>query len=402
MLLADQTRGVLTGDLLGALAVAAAVCVRRPLLRLGLIILLGGLGFVWDNAAILAFAPALFASVASTRTVIWRQRSRAALVVLGAAALPVAVLLFNHFWYAARPEYVVSPPVDSSPHLSVIWSHITHPEPLFGFYAPELLRFGGWVALLWLLALCVWAFAVALRHRRVEPAVAAAVFAVVLLGVLSVQDTQWNFSPDLYLNGARFLLTMPIGAWVVAHYTLAALRDSGSLDGGWKGYLRPATLTGGIAAVALASAITAQAGFGSQLKGIIAAGTYSNSGVQIQSPAELLTSCAQLAPVYRKARAQILISLDQPFAYGCAAQSGLNTLFPPYDRRPWLVNAAFTRRVERILLWGGINCQQPRLKPGTGRCVPLAYGAELLITPPRTVAQTLARGGTTIYRPPPS
>jgi hypothetical protein len=396
----DQLKGVQTGDLIAACAVAASIGVKQPHRRLALGVALAGVAFIWDNASVIATGPALMAVIGSEFGVL-RQQPRRSLVTLACAALlPLALLVGNHLWYSAHPGYVVSPPVDTSLHLSVLWRHLLHPTPLFGIFAPELAR-SPWTTLVWIVGVLAGALWVARITRRVEPAMAALGFIGVLTVVLSVADTGWNFQANVYLTGGRFMFLMPMGAWVVAYYTLVAARESER--GLWPHMLRrlhvkSATAIGAIALVALVSTAVAQASFRSQLKPLIASAAGPGAAVQLRDAPELLSECAAVTPLYHQYRAQILVSMDQPFAYGCATESGLNTLFPPYDRRPWLVHAAYTKPVRRVLLWGGINCQQPPLKPGVGVCTPLAAGAELLVTPPRPVASTLARMGWTVYR----
>ncbi len=400
----DQLKGVQTGDLLAAGAIAASIAVNKPLPKLALMVVLAGVGFVWDNASVVATGPALLAAVGADFGELKRRPGRSLAVFGGAVLTPLALVAFNHFWYAAHPGYIVSPPVPTALMPSVLVGHLDHPGPLLGAYAPELLR-SPWIALAWVVGVPICAAAVWWRTRRVEPGLAALGFAGVLLVLLSVADTRANFRPDIYLTGARFMFLMPMGAWVVVHHTLATLRDAPRDFRSGKTLshrlrIPSAAAMSVIAVCTLASTAVAQASFRSQVKPLIAFGLGPGAGVQMQDASELLSECATVTGLYRKYRAQVLVSLDQPFAYGCAAQSGLNTLFPPFERRPWLVKAARNRKVDRILLWGGINCQPtPPLSPKVGVCTPLPAGAELLVTPPRSVAATLAVMGVRVYRP---
>jgi hypothetical protein len=398
----DQLKGVQTGDLFAAGGVAASILMRREQRRLALMVLLAGVGLVWDNASVIATAPALITAVAGDLPVLRRDLRRSLMSLCAGAVIPVGLLALNHFWYPAHPGYVVSPPVDTSLHLSVLWNHLTHPAPLFGSFAPELLRVP-WVALAWVLGVPAAAIVIGAITRRLQPAVAGAVFLAVLCVVLSVADTGWNYQPSIYLTGTRFLFLMPMGVWVVSYYSIVALRRSGvrlALPQAIRDrrLLSPAATL--LVLVTVASAVVAQISFRAQVDPLISFGVGSGSGVQMQDANDVLTPCEPVTELYRHYRAQILVSLDQPFAYGCAAQTGINTLFPPYDRRPWLVKAAFRRRVTRIALWGGINCGTTPLKRSIGVCTPLPLGVVLLVTPSRTVAATLALMHWAVYTPP--
>ncbi len=399
----DQLKGVQTGDLLAAGAIAGSIVLRNPWRRLALMVALAGVAFVWDKATVIATGPALMAAAGADLAVLRDRWRRTVVTLLAALLVPAALVAFSHFWYAAHPGYVVSPPVDTSPEPSVLWGHLIHPGPLFGAYAPELLR-SPWIALAWIVGVLSFAGAAARRTRRIEPALAALGFVGILLVVLSVADTRSNFQPDVYLIGARFMFLMPMGAWVVVHHALAASHESPrdplsdiALSRRWR--ISSVAAIGVIAVLAVVSTAVAQVSFRSQVRPLITFGLSSKSGVQMQNASELLADCQTVTALYRRHRAQVLVSLDQPFAYGCAAQNGLNTLFPPYDRRPWLVKAASNRPVERILLWGGINCQPLRpLSRKVGVCTPLPDGAELFVTPRRSVAETLAMMGVTVFR----
>ena len=399
----DQLKGVQTGDLLAAGAIAVSIVIRHPWRRLGVAVCLAGVAFVWDNATVIATGPALAAAVGADFTILRERSGRTIVALLAGCFLTVALVAINHIWYGAHPGYVVSPPVDTSLEPSVLWDHLIHPGPLFGAYAPELLR-SAWLAIAWIVAALGFGTAVACRTRRIGPGLAALAFGVILLIVLSVADTQANFQPDIYLIGARFMFLMPMGAWVVTHHALVALHDSprdvNSEGPSRRWRISSTAVVGAIAVFAVASTAVAQMGFRSQVRPLIAYGESTKSGVQMQDASGLLADCKTVTRIYGRSRSQILVSLDQPFAYGCAAQNGMNTLYPPYDRRPWLVEAALARPVDRILLWGGINCQPlTPLSPKVGVCTPLPDGAELFVTPPRPVAETLAMMGVDVHRP---
>ena len=66
----------------------------------------GGVGrsrFVWDNASVVATGPALLAAVGADFGELKRRPGRSLAVFGGAVLTPLALVAFNHFWYAAHP-----------------------------------------------------------------------------------------------------------------------------------------------------------------------------------------------------------------------------------------------------------------------------------------------------------
>lgn len=402
LLLADQLRGVLSGDLLGAMAVAAAVGVRRPGLRLGLVIACAGVAVQWDNAAVLAAAPAVVAALFTDWPRLRATPRRSASAVGLGLVLPAAWFAYTHIWFGAHPGAITQPGVPAHLQLSVLWGNLKQPGPLFGYYAPELINHPRLVEIL-LAALLALALGVAIRYRSVATAAVGAGFTVALLVTLSVQDTASNFVPSLYLSGSRFLLPMPLGAWLVAHHVLMTVQGaSTSRRGDAVPHIRPrarAALTGGLAVLVLMaslSAIVSEARFNSDRRQLLAAEAPPNNvGVTIENPAQLLASCARATAAYRSVSAQVLLTQDRTFAYGCAAQTGVDTLFPFYDRRFWDIERATTRPLTRILLTDGLSCTS--IKAINGHCRGLGDSNFLLVTPSRPLAQTMAALGIPLY-----
>jgi hypothetical protein len=388
LLLLDAPRGVLSGDLLGAVAIAAAVAIRRPTLRLAVLIAVGGLAIVWDNAMALAVLPALAATTVSGIRSLRDRPARTVLAAGGALLVPVAWWLLDHVWYLSHPAYLTAKSVNTKLQVSVLATNLSHPNRLFGFYEPELWRHPA-VAVLAIAILLILAIVVSFAFRRPEAAAAALTFLAVLLLILSVRDTL-DVHPDLYLSGSRFLLPMPIGLWVVLHFSLSAARHRHRDRAAGRRRLDPRVPMAAIVLMAAASMIVSQARFTSEIHAVTTVDAGAHPVIPVLNPTALLAQCAAVTGIYRDARAQLLVTGQRDVAYACAAESGVNTLDTDYDRRGWLLRAAAIRPVRRILIQGW-TCRS--LAPGSGACLALGDRTVLLRTRPRPASVSLALAG---------
>jgi hypothetical protein len=388
LLLFDAPRGVLSGDLAGVVAVAAALTIRRPRWRLAVLLAVGGLAIAWENAVALVVLPALAATTVSSMRGL-RERPWRTLLVAGAALLiPTGWLVLDHLWYRGHAVDLTAANVNTKLQLSVLATNLGHPARLFGFYAPQL-----WqrpvVMIAAIAVLLSLAVAVSFTVRRSAPAVAALTFLAVLLVILSVRDTL-DVHSDLYLSGSRFLLPMPIGLWVVLFFMLAAIRDHRRGRAPGRRRLDPRVPLAAITVLALASMVSAQTRFGTQVRRVSAADNAGHTVLEVVNPTALLAECADLTRVYRNTRAQLLVTYQRNVAYGCAAQDDLNTLDTDYERRGWLLRAAGNRPVRRILIQGW-TCRT--ISARSGACRAEGHGTVLLSTPTRPGSVSLALAG---------
>jgi hypothetical protein len=385
LLLFDAPRGVLSGDLAGVVAVAAALTIRRPRWRLAVLLAVGGLAIAWENAVALVVLPALAATTVSSMRGL-RERPWRTLLVAGAALLiPTGWLVLDHLWYRGHAVDLTAANVNTKLQLSVLATNLGHPARLFGFYAPQL-----WqrpvVMIAAIAVLLSLAVAVSFTVRRSAPAAAALTFLVVLLVILSARDTL-DVHPDLYLSGSRFLLPMPIGLWVVLFFTLAAIRDHRCERPPGRRRLDPRLPLAAITVLALASVVSAQARFGAEVRQVTAVDAGTHPVLVVVNSTALLAECADVTRVYRNTRAQLLVTYQRNVAYGCAAQDDLNTLDTDYERRGWLLRAAATRPVRRILVQGS-TCRSFSVRMGS--CRPESHGTVMLTTPSRPPSVTLS------------
>ena len=391
----SQLAGRLTGDLFGALAVAAAVAIARPRVRLAAVLALGGLAVLWDNTNVLIIVPAVVFVLGEDWRALYSGLGRTVAWIVGGLLPPLAWFLYQKLWYHSHPGYVIDPSERTTLQASVLWNNIKQPQTLFAAYAPELLRHPRLAELLFV-ALDLIALGVSLLRRRIVPVLVAAVLTVVLLAIMSTTDTGTNSFAEVYLNGARFLFPLPLGAWLVLHATLRAGRRrdpaTSSDVSGVPVAAAPArpwrrTAAGVVVALALASTISAQVTFNHQMAPLIAFSESPSSPVTVEDPASLLAGCRQVSAIYARYHADVLVTTDKPFTYGCAAEANINTLYPIYERRVWVLRTAAAKPVRRVLLQG-YTCPTGASK--VGNCVNVSDGLQLLRTPARPVVRTLA------------
>ena len=394
LLLFDAPRGVMSGDLAGVVAVAAALAIRRPRWRLAVLLAVGGLAIAWENAVALAVLPALAATTVSSMRGLLERPWRTLLVAGGALLIPAGWLVLDHLWYRGQAVDLTAANVNTKLQLSVLGTNLGHPARLFGFYEPQLWQHPA-VVIAAIAALLILAVAVSFTVRRSAPAAAALTFLVVLLVILSVRDTL-DVHPDLYLSGSRFLLPMPIGLWVVLFFTLAAIRDHRRGRAPGRRRLDPRVPLAAITVLALASMVSAQARFGAEVRRVTAVDAGTHPVLVVVNSTALLAECADLTRVYRTTRAQLLVTYQRNVAYGCAAQDDLNTLDTDYERRGWLLRAAGNRPVRRILVQGW-TCRT--LSARAGACRPEGHGTVLLTTPSQPPSITLAGTGAALRIP---
>ena len=385
MLLFDAPRGVLSGDLFAALAVAGAVAIRRPQWRLAFVMGIGGLAFLWDYAAVLAVAPVAAVSVMQVANVAVRQWRSTILAVAAGGVLPLSWWILDREWYASHPVDVTAPPVASTPQLLVLRHNLHHLNRLVDIYNPQL-----WpspdatVALV--VALVIAAAAVGILRRRVEALIAGLGLFAVIVVTLSVRKTV-DSHPGLYLSGGRFLLPLPIGIWAVAYFMMSRQSDVPGVRRGplltGRGILAAVAVVG---VIGLGSTIRAEADLGSTIHSYRVADQMTAAVVPPIDPPLLLAQCGEITSLYRHDGAQLLVTDDRSVAYGCAAATGINTLDRTYDRRGWLLREAAVRPLSRILLQG-FTCAGLTVEPGT--CDDVGPQLVLLTTTAEPAALTL-------------
>jgi len=203
---------------------------------------------------------------------------------------------------------------------------------------------------------------------------------------LSVTDTLHYFG-GLYLSADRFFLPLPLGIWAVCAFTLSARHQERREPQMRRNDLM---ITMAVVVVGCASFVSAQIQFSSVTKKIEAVDASPASYLEVVNPAALVKYCDSVDVTYHETQAQWFVAKLPDFAYGCAAETGMNTFVEIYDRRGWLFVPIATDPVTRILVQES-SCNH-RIET-MGRCITEPDQTLLLITPPRPLGVTLAKAG---------
>jgi hypothetical protein len=396
LLLFDAPRGVLAGDCAAALAMAIGLAARRHQIRLLSLVAIGGLAVLWEYAAVLAVVPVLVYVACTDWHRYTRRAGQTVRLVAVAAVPPLAWYLFTVTWWNTHHSYLIYPAAASSLHWSNWVHNFDHFSAYVSYFAPALAPVAG-VAVFLLAAGIVLVMALAVRRRSL--ALLLANCSLVLLLLLALTSTS-AVLPGLYLAGSRILLTLPLAVWFLCFAAFetakrTAVQSCGLCGRGVRGPgvdARPGAnqdMIAGIAGIAIVvlattSLIVTQINFSS----VATRSITPTVGVSIANPTELSTYCAALTRVYRSTDAQLLATNNVNYAYGCAADDGLNTLIPAYDRRGWLIQASLRVPIQRILV-SIPNCSY--VDSAAGQCTPEPVNVVLVQSQLFPAARTLDR-----------
>lgn len=386
VLLFDAPRGVLAGDCAAALAMAIGLAARRYQIRLFGLVAIGGLAILWDYAAALAVVPVLVYVLCRDWPCYGRRAVQTARLVATAALPPLAWYLFTVTWWSAHHSYLIYPAAASSLHWSVWANNFRHLSAYVSYFAPALAPVAG-VAVFLLAAGIVLIMVLAIRRRSLALLLANCSLVVLLLLALTSTSA---VEPGLYLAGSRILLPLPFAAWFLCFATSDTAKRAGierpPRGAAHQRRVPPRTNQQVIAIVVLAaiSLIVTQINFSSVANRSITP----TVGVSIANPTLLSSSCAALTRVYRSTDAELLATNNVNDAYACAADDGLNTLIPFFDRRGWLIQASLREPIRRILV-AVPNCSY--VDAAAGQCTPEAANVVLVRSHLFPAAHTLDR-----------
>jgi hypothetical protein len=388
LLLFDAPRGVLAGDCAAALAIAIGLAARRYQIRLFSLVAIGGLAILWEYAAVLAVVPVLVYVACNDWPRYRRRAGQTVRLVVVAALPPLAWYLFTVTWWHAHHSYLIYPAAASSLHWSNWVHNFGHLSAYVSYFAPALAPVAG-VAVFVLASGIVLVMVLAVRRRSL--ALLLANCSLVFLLLLALTSTS-AILPGLYLAGSRILLPLPFAGWFLcfaAFDTAKRTRAEGPRVQGSGVHARPGANQHVITVIAIVvlatiSVIVTQINFSS----VATRSITPTVGVSIANPTELSAYCAALTRVYRSTDAQLLATNNVNYAYGCAADDGLNTLIPAYDRRGWLIQASLREPIQRILV-SVPNCSY--VDPAAGQCTPEPVNVVLVQSQLLPAAHTLDR-----------
>jgi hypothetical protein len=374
LLLFDSPRGVLAGDFAAALAVAIALGARRHQTRLCSLVAIGGLAILWEYAAALVVIPVLVYVVCTDWPHYRKRIGQTWLLLAGAALPPLAWLLFTVAWWDSHRFYLTYPSVDTQPHWSSLVQNLHHLSAYVSFFAPPLVPVAGVAVVIMAVAIVV-VIVLAIRRKSL-PLLLATCSLLLTVGLALSLNRASEVEPGLYLAGSRLLLPLPFAIWFLAFGVLdTAKSDLRQESRDTKRYVAA------IVALAAISLIATQIAF----SGVAARANRPTSGA-VTAPVLLSARCAALTRVYRSTDAQLLATSNLNEAYGCAAEYGLNTLIPYFDRRGWIIRTSLQQPVQRILV-AVPNCGY--VKSIAGHCTSESAGVVLVHTPSVPAARTL-------------
>ena len=365
LMLFDAPRGVLAGDFAAVLAVAIGLAARRYRTRLCTLVAIGGLAILWENAAALVVIPVLVYVVCTDWPQYRRRAGQCGLLLAAAALPPLAWLLFTTTWWNEHHFDLTYSSPAISPNLSVLVKNFHNLSAYVSDFAPALAPVAG-LAVFILVAGIVLVLMLGVRRRSLALLLATCSLLVLLLVALTSTSV---VKPGLYLAGSRILLPLPFAIWFLCFSALDTAKGLSVQDP-----FRVNQYVVGIVVLATTSMIVTQITFSS----IATRSIGPTPGVIVTNPTLLDQKCSALTMVYRSTDAQLLVTTNLNVAYGCAADDGLNTIIPYFDRRDWLSRASALEPVQRILV-AEPNCTY--VKPAEGDCTPEPAGVVLVKSP---------------------
>jgi hypothetical protein len=341
-------RGLLPGIALGCVAVCLAVTWPSSAVALA------GFGFLLVVSASLNVGAGLVTGPVAVWVVLDAVSERRDGWVRGLGALGGGLVAGALVHVAAQHFYAVHPAADlhGTPAFSFSVSRMVenlgHLGRYLTAYAPEAWR--SWLAVA--VAVVAVTVAVVVRHRTLA-ATAAAVTAVALaVGALGTAKANDGVA-SIFFPFARVYLGLP---WMLCGLALLPTRRERPSS---VGVSRSATVVGlALALVVIGLAAVGQVRLHGRAGELVAAA----DGVPPVAPvstSHLARSCALRRAMATTHRADVVIDrYDRSATYGCGALLGdeVPTLFPEYERRTWLLQAAAHRRVGRVLVSGLDGC----------------------------------------------
>lgn len=314
-----------------------ALLVRNPDGRVGLIgfTLLGTLGAVLDFGSALLYLPALVYAV-GRHARRWRDLALAAPALLPGAAYA----LYEHAFFARHPDYNLHRGEGFTPHLSILHQSVTNLSRYFSWEEPEIWR---WLVIP--VAVAVVVVVAGLSTRRLWAALSALAFVVPTLVALATPKALDGI-PSVYVGWGRYFLAVPAALW----FLLFVFSESRPVAWGRRTRV---VMVGLVLAVAAGSFADRQVTFTPRLDGILAVARLPTQAARPVPRHSLLAKCAAIEQASKRYHVDIVVFRgDRIAAYACGAlyYGQLETLYPAYDRRTWLMHREATIERTRFLV----------------------------------------------------
>lgn len=294
-------------------------------------------GVQFDGSSLLLCAPVLaWYGITYLRTA---RQVRA--LSLGAVA-PIVVFAYTRFFYWRHPDYAFHESPGLRASAKTLFAARDHLGDFFRLYSPELVR--SWlipvVAFAVLIGLAVWS-------RRVAYVIPAALAGLVVVYAIATPKAETELGP--LLPRGRVLLAVPFTIWFLCFL----VAESGVLS-----RFRP-RLTG-VQVLSLLCVVC----FASTALRIVDSGPredyWLRKAVAFRSAAGLkygyalrrptVDQCNADASFARRNHVSLIVYGDRLRTYACAAELGVQTVTPGYERRTWVLYEESRRPRTSLLL----------------------------------------------------
>ncbi len=385
LIASEKPSGAGVGMLFSMGAVAFLVTAPNRRRNVVALALLGSLGVVFDFGNVYLVAPAaVYALVVNWHAV-------RTIVLAGVATIPaLAWLLYQRAFFHAHPDYDLHKGAGYSPNFSNLESALPHPGRYFMWQAPELFRWVGLPIAAALLLLTALAYT-----RRVRAILPALTCVVLVLATLAMPKA-FDGGDSAYLGYGRYFVVVPAAGWFLA-YVLAETQPFA-----WASPHRTNQLLAAVLSVAVIAALGHALRFESRLAAINRVAEKSSAGAPIEPVGPIEEACPQLLDAARRYDTDLILFHDRATAYACGAEDygKLTTLFPPYDRRTWLLHQEEHHDRTKFLVAEAPStfCVHALQTNAVTSCVldPVTPSIAVVQTVPRSAIETWRRLGETV------
>ncbi len=342
------------GRTIAAISASCVLGARRSTWRPYIAIGVGAVALLIDNSTILLIAPvALYAGRAILADGLpWLRRLRQFVIV----GIPAMLWQgFAAWWYAAHPNQNLHPSPRFEPSIARLSDHLGGISEFLATYSSQIWR-SPVIPLVAIAALV----AVSARSRQWLRVAAIGANGALVLVILSVPRSG-DWLPTAYYPAARILLPLPMAIWFL--YAIEPVGITGPIHR--RGSRLSSTQLAGVA-VALTVAMTGRrlVQWGHDVVPLRnAAVEYPN--YPLTDVAALTARCQTVAAAAAATRADFVAFDRRTAAYACEALiPGLKTVYPPYERRTWMLDEFLSPSTRSFLIDSPTapTCTDPRLQ----------------------------------------